>query len=325
MSHSSPARPSPSRRSFLSLVGAASLGVVAAPRLVSAQATRPVNPARAAMPAAPLETVKLEDDLHVIMGAGGNIAVHTGGGFLTVCDCGIPQRATDVLAAVTALAPDAKRKSLISSHWHFDHTGGNELLGGDGFVILAHANCRANMSRRINFEDLNMVFEPSPEVARPVVTFGDAGLTLHAPRELRLTRIAPAHTDSDVVTYFPHADVLHTGDLFFNGSFPVIDVTTGGSLAGMIRSTGELQQLCTDKTRIIPGHGPMATRADLQKQLDLLTLCRERLKPFADRNASLDDVLKAAPLADLDNTFGRGFLRSPMFTRMAYRSMVASR
>jgi glyoxylase-like metal-dependent hydrolase (beta-lactamase superfamily II) len=169
-----------------------------------------------------------------------------------------------------------------------------------------------------------MVFDPSPEAARPVVTFDDR-LTLHATGSaatVTLTKIKPAHTDTDIIAVFEKSGVLHTGDLLFARAFPVIDRFTGGSLDGMIAATKTLLDLTDDKTRIVPGHGPLCGKPELKAQLDLLQLTRDRLAPLAEKKLTTQQVLDQNPLADLDDKWGRGFIRSPMYTKMAYGQWV---
>jgi cyclase len=306
-----------SRRLFLSGASAAALGLIVLPRALRAQ-ERPGDAARAAGVPAALETITLDDDLKVVTGAGGNIAVHHTPLATLVVDAGIPQRAADVAAAVAGLAGRSGSRMLVNTHWHFDHIGANETLASiAAYTIIAHDNCRARLSEKRTIEDLGMTFEPLPPIARPMVTFAES-MTLHAPDRIVLTKIPTAHTDTDITVEFVEHDVLHTGDLFFNGMFPVIDRSTGGSLDGMIASTKLLLSRVSDKTRIIPGHGPMARKPDLQAQLGLLELVRTKLEPLGQAKTSMDEVLAKAPLADLDDKWGRGFLRSPVFTRMAY-------
>jgi cyclase len=166
-------------------------------------------------------------------------------------------------------------------------------------------------------EDMGMTIEPSPEIARPVLTF-DESMDLFQGSPAHILKIAPAHTDSDAIVYFPAANVFHTGDLHFNGTFPVMDRSTGGSLDGMIAANQRLLELCNAKTRVIPGHGALADKTTLAAQLALLILTHERLSPLGDKKMTMEEVMAKAPLADLDDKWGRGFLRSPLYTRMTY-------
>lgn len=271
----------------------------------------------AKMFSAKLDVTDLGDGLSLIANGGGNVLVSHNADSVLVIDTGMAFRAKDYVSAVDKLAPDAKRKIVFNTHWHFDHTGGNAEFAGAGYVIAGSENCRKRMGQKIFLEDMGLTAEPSPEIARPVMTF-EQSMDLFQGSAAHIVKIAPAHTDTDAIVLFATAGVLHTGDLHFNGAFPVIDRSSGGSLDGMIAATARLLEIVDDKTRVVPGHGPMADKTSLAAQLALLKLTHDRLAPFADNKAAMDEVVAAQPLADLDEKWGRGFLRSPVYTRMAY-------
>lgn len=279
------------------------------------------KPAVPAMFSGKIEALRLEDDLYVLQGAGGNTAVHFDAGRLLVVDTGVPFRAADLLALTSKFAPDAAARTVFNTHWHFDHTGGNVAFAKAGFTLIGSTACRTRLGQRIVFEDMAMTMDPSPEVAWPTETF-DQGMSLFAPTEVKFTKIAPAHTDTDAIAFFEKHNVLHTGDLHFSGVYPVIDRSTGGSLDGMVAASRLLLNLGDDRTRVIPGHGPVGNKTALKAQLDLLSLVHDRLAPLGEKKAMLEEVLAANPLADLDDKWGRGFIRSPVFTRMAYGQWV---
>ncbi len=279
---------------------------------------------RAAEPAAPppmfmgkLSVVRLEDDLHALLNGGGNsTAIHSADSLFMI-DSGIPARGKDLLAAVTALSPAAVHKTLFNTHWHFDHVGGNGDFAAAGYAIIGSAQCRQRMGQTINFEDLGMQVPPSPEGQRPAVTF-DEKLDVYTPPRVRLVKFAPAHTDTDAVAIVDAYGILITGDLVFSGAFPVIDRSTGGSLDGMMAASAKLLTMTDAKTRVIPGHGPLGGPEIIQAQLDLLKTVHDRLAPLGEKKTPLAEVLEKKPLADLDDKYGRGFLRSELFTKMAY-------
>lgn len=309
-----------SRRSFLRHTTLALTAAAALPRLARA-ADDDARPA----PAAPnpfggkLELTRLEDGIHVLSGAGGNILICGDADHLLVIDAGTPQRGAEVLAQAEKLVPSARRKTLVDTHWHFDHAGGNAAFAAAGFSIVASTATRARLGQRITIEDLGMTAEPLPESARPITTFDDR-LTLHAAGTgpITLTKFKPAHTDTDVIAVIEKHGILHTGDLLFARAFPVFDRSTGGSLDGYIAATRQLLEIVDDKTRVVPGHGAMSGKAELTAQHDLLRLTRDRLAPLAEKKLSMDEVLAKQPFADLDDKWGRGFVRSPLYTRMAY-------
>ena len=264
-----------------------------------------------------LEVTDLGDNLHLIVNGGGNTVVSRGADGILAIDSGMAFRAKDYLAAIEKLAPAARGKILFNTHWHMDHTGGNADFAAAGYVIAGSENCRKRMGQKIVMEDMGFTIEPSPESARPVTTFVES-MDLYQGSPAHILKIAPAHTDGDAIVHFRDVGVLHTGDLHFNGSYPVIDRSSGGSLDGMIAATRQLLDLTDAKTRVVPGHGPMADKSTLAAQLALLSLTHDRLAPLGEKKATMDEVLAKAPLADLDEKWGRGFLRSPVYTRMAY-------
>jgi glyoxylase-like metal-dependent hydrolase (beta-lactamase superfamily II) len=268
-----------------------------------------------------LVTTDLGDGLFMITGGGGNVMASKSGDGVLVIDSAMPFRAKDYLAAVEGVAPGAKRKVLFNTHWHLDHTGGNAGFAEAGYTIVASENTRKRMGQKIVMEDMGMTNEPSPEIARPVVTF-EKSIDLFEGSPAQIIKIAPAHTDTDAIVLFTKAGILHTGDLHFNGTFPVIDRSTGGSLDGMIAASKQLLEMIDAKTRVVPGHGPLADKATLAAQLELLSLTHDRLAPLGEKKMTIEEVVAKAPLADLDDKWGRGFLRSPIFTRMAYGQWV---
>jgi cyclase len=309
------------RRSFLRHTTLALAAAVTLPRLARAD---DAPPAAAPNPfGGTIELTRLEDGLHVLMGAGGNLVGCGDADHLLVIDAGIPPRGAEVLTQAEKLIPNARRKTLVDTHWHFDHAGGNDAFAAAGFSIVASTATRTRLGQRITLEDLGMTAEPLPEPARPTTTFDDR-LTLYAGAvgPITLTKFKPAHTDTDIVAVFEKHGILHTGDLLFARAFPVIDRSTGGSLDGYIAATQKLLEMVDDKTRVVPGHGPMSTRAELTAQHDLLRLTRDRLAPLAEKKLSMQEVLDKKPFADLDDKWGRGFLRSPLYTRMAYGQWV---
>ena len=168
-----------------------------------------------------------------------------------------------ILAVVKSITPDPVR-FVVNTHWHGDHTGGNENMSKAGAILVAHENVR----RRMSSEQFNAVFNnktpPSPEAALPVVTFAEGVSFFWNGDEVRVFHVPPAHTDGDSIVQFVKADVVHMGDCFFNGSFPFIDTSSGGRVDGYLTAADRVLAGASDKTRIIPGHGPLATKADLQ-------------------------------------------------------------
>ena len=307
----------PSRRYFIRVAG----GVIAAGLIRPSFAAEPEAPKPAAMFTGPIKTHRLDDDLYVLFGAGGNTSVLFDANHLLVIDSGIPPRGAELLGLATKFAPQATSKTLFNTHYHFDHTGGNPAFVDAGYVVVGSANCRARMGQTIVFEDMARTMEPSPENARPTITF-EQGLKLYSPLEVQITKVAPAHTDTDAAVFIASRNTLITGDLHFSGLFPVIDRSTGGSLDGITAATKLLLTMGDEKTRVVPGHGVIGDKTAIRAQLELLNVVHDRLAPLGEKKMTMEEAVTAAPLADLDEKWGRGFVRSPLFTRMAYGQWV---
>jgi glyoxylase-like metal-dependent hydrolase (beta-lactamase superfamily II) len=273
---------------------------------------------RAAMGAAPIEMSPLGANLTMLSGPGGNVLVLNGADGKVVVD-------TFVLPAWGALemALDgigtAPITTLINTHWHFDHTDNNASFREAGARIVAHANTATRMSE--SHDLLGMHFEPSPSGARPTETF-TATRTLEVNGEtIELAHIPPAHTDTDISVLYTKANVLHAGDVFFNGIYPFIDAGTGGTINGMIAGAERLLTLAGNATRIVPGHGPLADKAALTRYRDMLATSRDKVQKLKSAGGTLEEVQAARPTADLDATWGMGFMMPNDFVALVYSTL----
>ena len=225
-----------------------------------------------------------------------------------------------IVAAIEKIAPGQEIRFVLNTHWHGDHTGGNENLGERGALIVAHDNVRERMSVEQVIEAFGQTVPASPKVALPVVTFPDA-VTFHLNGEtIRAHHVPPAQTDGDSFVYFEQADVLHTGDLFFNGFYPFIDVSSGGGVDGMIAASERMLEVASDSTKIIPGHGPLADRDDLVAFRDMLLGVRDVMAPMVAEGLSLEEIQAADPLAPWNENWGGGFLTPQAFTGILFQS-----
>ena len=266
-----------------------------------------------------IRTEKLADGLFMLEGAGGNIGVSAGPDGAFLIDDQYAPLTDKILAAVKAITPQPVR-FVVNTHWHFDHTGGNENLGKAGVLIVAHDNVRRRMSTDQFIQALNRKVPASPQVALPVITFA-ADVTFHLNGdEIRAFHVPPAHTDGDSIVHFRKANALHMGDLFFNGGYPFIDLSSGGSFDGVITAAERALAIADAGTRIIPGHGKMATTADLRAYHGMLTTVRDRIRPMVTAGRTLAEVKAAAPTKDLDPTWGQAFINGEQITETVFRS-----
>ena len=255
----------------------------------------------------------------MITGFGGNIVTLGGDDGTVVVDSGLPTVTENMTAEVGKSGPVAL---LVNTHWHYDHAGGNEALARAGARIIAHDNCRRRLSTEQYIESLNIKMPPSPAAALPRVTFSSE-TTLHTNGEsVRLVPVPPAHTDGDVVIVFENADLIHAGDLFFNGMYPFIDYSSGGWIGGMVEAIRTIASMSGAKTRIVPGHGRLATPEDLKSYLDMLETMHERLGKLKAEGKTVDEAVAATPSKDLDERFGKGFMNPEKFVRFAYTSLL---
>jgi cyclase len=265
---------------------------------------------------------RVADGVWMLRGAGGNLALIAGPDGCLLIDAQFGPLAGRIRAVTDSLAPGRPVRVVVNTHYHDDHVGGDSAWAAQGAIVVAHENVRARMcaeQRNTTFRDTT---PPYPAVARPLLTFRDS-IVLHAgAQECRVVHVPPAHTDGDAYVRILPADVLHTGDLLFNGTYPVIDVAAGGSLGGMIREVDHLLALAGPDTKIIPGHGPLADRVALVRFRDMLVTVRERVTRRVREKQTLEQIVAAKPLADLDGTWGTGFMKPESFLRVVYSDLV---
>lgn len=258
--------------------------------------------------------------IHMLIGAGGNIGVSAGEDGVFLVDDQYAPLTDKILAAVGKIS-DQPVRFVLNTHWHGDHTGGNENMGKKGALIVAHDNVRRRMSTEQFLELFNQKVEPSPEVALPVVTFAE-GVSFHVNgEEIHAFHMPNGHTDGDSVVHFKGADIVHMGDLFFNGMYPFIDTSSGGSIDGMIAAADQVLGMVTDSTKIIPGHGPLGSKADLQAYRDMLQGVRDAVAALVKEGKSLDEVKAAAPTQAFDEKWGGGFMKAEVFVPIVYESL----
>jgi cyclase len=267
-----------------------------------------------------IQTEKLSDSVYLLTGAGGNMGLSVGDDAVFLVDDQFAPLTPKIEAAIAKLTAKPVR-FVLNTHWHFDHTGGNENFGKAGALIVAHENVRKRMSVEGFIEFLGMKFKAEPRQALPVVTF-TRDVTFHINgEEVYVLHLANAHTDGDAIVHFKKSDVVHMGDIFFNGRYPFIDTSSGGTVEGVIAAADRVLQSSSERTRIIPGHGPLARRADLQAYRDMLATVSGRIREHVRAGRSLEEAQAAKPTAEFDAVWGKGFLNAQRFTEMLYKNL----
>ena len=284
----------------------------------TAPAADPLDQARAQMGAIPIEVVKLAERLSMLSGPGGNVVVLTGTDGKIVVDTFV-QTAWSNLAKMMDGLDKAPIKTLIDTHWHFDHTDNNANFRKAGAAIVAHENTKTRMSQPHDL--LGMKFAPSPPDALPTETFKDTHTIDGNGERIALGYVPPAHTDTDIYVRYTKSNVIHLGDLFFNGMYPFIDGGTGGSITGMVAAADSMLKLVDDSTKIVPGHGPLGNKGALTKYRDMLATVRDRVQKLKTSGRTLEEVVAAAPTKDLDAIWGKGFMDPKSFVSIVYGTL----
>jgi glyoxylase-like metal-dependent hydrolase (beta-lactamase superfamily II) len=259
---------------------------------------------------------------HVWMleGAGGTLGVSVGEDGIFLIDDQYAPLSPKILAAIAKIQKGSVT-FVLNTHWHGDHVGGNENMGKTGSLIVAHDNVRARMSTDQFMEFLQRDVPASPQGALPVVTFSET-VTFHINGDtLRVVHVPHAHTDGDALVHFAKADVIHMGDLYFSGMYPFIDLGSGGSVGGLVAGIEKALAMSGAETRFIAGHGPGSGREGLEGYLKMIRAVRDRVAELKTSGKSLEEALAARPTADLDETWGQGWIKGDEFVEFVYRSL----
>lgn len=270
-----------------------------------------------------IRTERLTDGVYVLFGQGGNIGVSVGDDGVFVIDDQFAPLTDKILAAIRAISSEPVR-FVFNTHWHGDHTGGNENMGEAGALIVAHTNVRERMSVEQVLERVGRPVSTtpaSPEGALPVVTFTeDVSFHINGD-ELHAFHVSNAHTDGDAIVHFVGANVVHMGDTFFRGRFPFIDTASGGSIDGLIAAVGDALAVMDADTRIIPGHGEVAGRADLQEYADALKGMRGAVSAAMARGMTRQQLLEARPIRQWAEAWGQNRDAENSFAETLYVSL----
>ena len=294
------------------LAAAALVAAAAAP--LRAQAP---DPART-----PINIFRITDNIAMLMGAGGNVGVSIGEDGTLLIDSQFAASTARIFAVLDSIDRRLVRV-VINTHWHPDHTGGNANFARAGALVVAHENVRARLASERGVREVGDTMAPAPARGLPTLTFareltfyfnGDSVRVLHVPR---------AHTDGDAVVYIRGANVVHMGDVFVTGSYPIIDVASGGSVSGMIAAVDTVLAMTNEHTRIIPGHGALSNRAELTAYRDMLVATRDRVRKAIAAGQGVEAVVAAGLTRDWDGALAQGYVKPADFVEAVYRSVAA--
>ncbi|WP_417476629.1 MBL fold metallo-hydrolase [Maricaulis sp.] len=265
-----------------------------------------------------VDSTALGDGLYMLStGVAGNLAVLNGPDGVVMVDDQLPNTGDLIEGAVVEISGGDAPRFIVNTHWHGDHTGGNAHFAQQGTTIAAHHNIRA----RLDAAEDEWAQTPG---TLPILTFGE-DLTFHMNGQtVEAVHIPAAHTDGDAMVYFREANVLHMGDTFFSGIFPFIDLAAGGSVDGYIAAMERGLEIAADDTRIIPGHGPLSTRVELQASLDMVREAAFRVRTLVEGGADLETVRAAAPLADFHDDWNWGFITTDRMVQTLYNDAAGN-
>jgi glyoxylase-like metal-dependent hydrolase (beta-lactamase superfamily II) len=264
-----------------------------------------------------IETTPLAPGLYMLTGRGGNLAISIGDDGIFLVDDQYAPLTEQILAAIREL-DDGPIRFVINTHWHGDHTGGNENMGEVGALIVAHDNVRRRMSVEQFIEAYDMRVEASPEAALPVVTFSE-DVTFHLNGdEIHAFHIQHAHTDGDAAVMFRNSNVLHMGDVYFGGIYPFVDLSSGGSVDGIIAAVRNALNMIADDTQVVPGHGTLSRKQGLADYLEMLEDIRGRIAELVAAGKTRDEVIAAKPTAAWDDAWGGGWIDGDEFAGTLY-------
>lgn len=271
-----------------------------------------------------IRTERVAPGVHVLFGAGGNIGVSTGPDGTFIIDDQFAPLTPRIQAALAKLS-DKPARFVLNTHWHFDHTGGNENFGKAGTLIVAHDNVRVRMSSDQFVEAVQMKVPASPPAALPVVTF-DATTTFHINGDaIRAVHVPNAHTDGDSLVHFTKANVVHMGDTYFSNGYPFVDLSSGGSLEGLLAAHAKALAMGNDATRYIAGHGPVTGKAELAAYRAMVADIVGKVRAGIAAGRSVDQIVASKPSAAYDARFGTAFIKPDQFVRTVHASLTARR
>jgi cyclase len=267
-----------------------------------------------------INTIPVADNIYMLVGSGGNIGLCVGEDSVFMIDDQFAPLTDKIMAAVQKLS-DKPVKVLLNTHWHFDHTGGNENFGRLGATIIAHDNVYTRMSTEQKTPLSEGLTPPSPPAALPVITYAE-NTTIHlCGYTIRAQKVGPAHTDGDTIVHFVEADVYHLGDTFFNGFYPFFDQDSGGDFNGLVKVAKEYAGAVSPTAKIIPGHGPLSNKAELAVYAEVLETIRDRVIAAVKDGKTLAEIDEMQLTKDFDAAWGGGLFTPAEFLKLVYASL----
>ena len=268
-----------------------------------------------------IRTVKVTDSIYMLIGPrSGNIGLSVGEDGNFMIDDQYAHHTGPILQAAGEVN-DQPIKFLVNTHWHGDHTGGNENMAGEGTIIVAHENVRVRMSTEQFMSVFDDTVPPSPDAARPVITFTKSMTFHYNGDDIEVFHVGSAHTDGDSIVHFHNNNVLHAGDTYFNGIYPLIDVVSGGSIDGTIAAAEIMLKRSNADTKIIPGHGPLSGVEELTAYRDMLKSVRSKVLKLIKEGLSKEEIIAAKPSAQYDEQWGGGFINPETFIGLVHASL----
>jgi glyoxylase-like metal-dependent hydrolase (beta-lactamase superfamily II) len=267
-----------------------------------------------------IDTLILRDGVSVLMGSGANIVVLSGNRGKFLVDAGIGVSEAKVKAALNAISP-TPIIYVVNTHWHWDHTDGNGWMQRSGATIIAHWNTLKYLSQSTHVDDWNWTMPPISPEARPTILVDNSTTFIFAGDTIHVEHYGPGHTDGDLSIYFEKADILALGDTFWNGNYPFIDNQDGGNINDAIKWIDKAIERTTNKTLVVPGHGPVGTRTQLIEFRDMLRTVRDKVAALKRKDKSLEEIIAVKPSAGFDEKWGQFVIDPAHFIRLVYAGL----
>ena len=306
-----------SRRHFLVSTGILTVATCFRPRSLFGESENIVLTACKRAETAAITVQNLRGNVTALLGSGGNIGVLSGKDGKLIIDSGYSTSRGKITEALAGLSPEPI-KHLVNTHWHFDHTDGNEWMHSDGATILAHENTKKHLSTTTRVEAWDFTFPPAPAGSIPAEVIEKEKTLSINNTNVVLAYYGPSHTDGDLSAYFVEPDVLHCGDTWWNGHYPFIDYSTGGNIKGMIKAAEWNLAKASEKTIVIPGHGKIGGKSELTEYRDMLVTIHDKVATLKKEGKTLEETIAAKVTAAYDSKWATSFVTGDVFTKLVY-------